>query len=236
MTRACFVTATDTEVGKTVVAATIVAGLRANGVAVAARKPVITAVPEPSVLDRSETTDLHELPDHELLAVVSGEDPEVVSSARFALPASPHLAAKLAGTPLDLESIVASLRATASTAEATVVEGLGGLLVPFADGWDVRRLARELGWPVIIVARCGLGTLNHTLLTLEAARTARLDVRAVVLTPWPAAADIIEQSNRETIAQLGKVEVATLHRLSPMTRTTLAAAAKTLPYERWLAG
>jgi dethiobiotin synthetase len=234
MTRACFVTGTDTEVGKTVVAATILAGLRADGVAIAARKPVITGAPEPALLDLSETADLSALADHQLLAAVSGESPELVSPVRFALPASPHLAAKLAGAPLDLESIVASLQRTAAATEATVAEGLGGLLVPFSDDWDVRRLARELGWPVIVVARCGLGTLNHTLLTLEAARSAGLDVRAVVLTPWPDAPDVIEQSNRETIERLGKVEVATLQQLSPLTRTTLAAAAQSLPYERWL--
>jgi dethiobiotin synthetase len=235
MSRACFVTGTDTAVGKTVVAATIVAGLRADGVSVAARKPVITDVPERSVHDHGETADLSALPDHELLGLVSGESPDVVSPVRFALPSSPHLAAEVAGTPIALEPLVASLRETAARSEATVVEGLGGLLVPFSDTWDVRRLARELGWPVIIVARCGLGTLNHTLLTLEAARSAGLDVRAVVFTPWPAEPDIIEQSNRETIKRLGGIEVATLHQLAPLTRASLAGAARTLPYERWMA-
>jgi dethiobiotin synthetase len=233
MTRACFVTGTDTEVGKTVVAATILAGLLADGVSVAARKPVVTGVSEPAVLDRSETAELSSLADHELLAAVSGESPEAVSAVRFALPASPHLAAKLAGASPDLESIVASLQLTATSTEVTVAEGIGGLLVPFSEHWDVRRLARELGWPVIVVARCGLGTLNHTLLTLEAARSAGLDVRAVVMTPWPAAPDVIELSNRETIERLGKVEVATLEHVSPLTRTTLASAAQSLPYERW---
>ncbi len=98
----------------------------------------------------------------------------------------------------------------------------------------MRRLASELGWPVVIAARPGLGTINHTLLTLEAARRAGLDVRAVVLTPWPAAPDEVERSNRATIERLGEVEVCGLPRLAVITRSALAAAGMGLPYERWL--
>ena len=76
-----------------------------------------------------------------------------------------------------------------------VVEGVGGLLVPLTPEWSVRDLALELGLPVVVAARPGLGTINHTRLTLEAARD--LDVRAVVLTPWPAEPSVIEASNRE---------------------------------------
>ena len=69
-----------------------------------------------------------------------------------------------------------------------VCEGVGGLLVPLTPTYLVRDLARELGYPVVVVAGPGLGTINHTLLTIEAARAAGLEVRAVVLTPWPAIA------------------------------------------------
>jgi dethiobiotin synthetase len=116
-----------------------------------------------------------------------------------------------------------------------IVEGIGGLLVPLAPGWDVRALARELGLGVVIAARPGLGTINHTLLTLEAARAAELDVRAVVLTPWPTEPGELERSNRATIEELGAVEVAGLPAASELTPAALARAADALPYERWLA-
>ena len=80
------------------------------------------------------------------------------------------------------------MRAVARRAGAgsiAVVEGVGGLLVPLGPEADVRDLARDLGLPLVVAARPGLGTINHTLLTLEAARAAGLTVAGVVLTPWP---------------------------------------------------
>ncbi len=79
-----------------------------------------------------------------------------------------------------------------------------------AGEYLVRDLAIDLGLPLVIAAVPGLGTINHTLLTLESARAAGLEVRAVVLTPWPARPSAIEESNRETIAALGAVDVLTL--------------------------
>ena len=86
----------------------------------------------------------------------------------------------------------------------------------------------------MIAARPGLGTINHTLLTLEAARAGGLDVRAVVLTPWPATPDLVARSNRATIERLGGVEVSTLAALAELTPASLAAAGDALPYARWL--
>jgi dethiobiotin synthetase len=230
--RGCFVTATDTGVGKTILAAAITSGLAGAGVAVKARKPIATGI---SPQGRAAGDRLGELDDHELLAIVSGERAEQVSYAQFEPAVSPHLAAQLSGTALDVQAIIEELRGAAASGEALVVEGVGGLLVPLAPGWDVRGLAAALGLPVLIAARPGLGTINHTLLTLEAARRSALDVRAVVLTPWPDEPDEVERSNRATITRLGQVEVATLPRLPFVTRASLAEAADGLDYERWLA-
>src|SRR6185295_2129961 len=101
-------------------------------------------------------------------------------------------------------------RAAAARADAIVCEGVGGLLVPLVGDYLVRDLTADLGLPIVVAASPGLGTINHTLLTLEAARGAGLAVEYVVLTPWPAAPTAIEKSNRETIAALGKVRVETL--------------------------
>ena len=93
---------------------------------------------------------------------------------------------------------------------------MGGLLVPLTDEFTVRDLAVALGLGVLIAAEPSLGTINHTLLTLEAARAVGLDVRAIVLTPWSPKPNEIERSNRETIARLGDIEVAELgHVQSP---------------------
>ncbi|HXR13542.1 MAG TPA: dethiobiotin synthase [Solirubrobacteraceae bacterium] len=222
MLRGCFVTGSDTGVGKTVVAAAIVASLRARGEPVSARKPVLTGLDEPDPL----------VPfDHELLALAGGGTPEEVAPLRYGPAVSPHLAAELAGAAIDVDALLADLRAAPAP---VVVEGIGGLLVPLAAGWDVRRLALELSLGVVVAARPGLGTINHTLLTLEAARSAGLDLRAVVLTPWPSEPGTLERSNRATIERLGDIEVATLAALPELSASALAAAGSRLGYESWL--
>jgi len=102
------------------------------------------------------------------------------------------------------------------------------LLVPITSGYLVRDYARELGLPVVVAARPGLGTINHTLLTLEAARAVALELRAVVLTPWPEAPSAMERSNRATIERLGGVAVRTLARIERPDADLLAAAGAAL--------
>ena len=198
-----FVTGTGTEVGKTVVAAVLARTLAAEGKRVAVFKPAVTGLEE-----EGET-------DHALLRRASGssQSDEEIAPYRYEPPASPHLAAALAGEEIDPERLRQSAREAATGADAIVCEGVGGLLVPLSPTYLVRDLAADLGYPLVIVASPGLGTINHTLLTLESARTAGLEVAAVVLNPWPETPSEIERSNRETIAALGELRVETLPRL-----------------------
>lgn len=201
--RGVFVTGTGTEVGKSVVAAVIAAGAAAEGLDVAVFKPAVSGLDEGGE------------PDHALLARASGsgQSADEIAPYRYGPPVSPHLAAELAGEEIDAKLLVAAAAAAAERAEAIVCEGVGGLMVPLKPGYLVRNLAVELGHPLVIAAHPGLGTINHTLLTIEAAWTAELEVRAVVLTPWPAAPGRLEESNRETIAGLTGVEVLTLEEI-----------------------
>jgi dethiobiotin synthetase len=223
--RGCFVTGTDTGVGKTVLAGAILAALRARGVRVRALKPVITGLDEPA--------DPLWPRDHELLAAAAQSTPELVTAIGYGPPVSPHLAAELAGRPIVREQLLEAARAAADACDVLIVEGVGGLLVPLANGYDVRAFARELGLPLVIAARPGLGTINHTLLTLEAARAAGLNVATVVLTPWPNEPGQLESSNRDTIARLGDVGVATLPPISRGTPELLARAGAGLPLDEW---
>jgi dethiobiotin synthetase len=226
--RGLFITGTDTGVGKTVLTATIAAALRERGIAVNAVKPVITGLDE---------TPAPEWPhDHELLARVVGRRPSEVAPLTFGPAVSPHLAAELCGRPVSGAAFEAAAREAATGAEVVVVEGVGGLLVPLSGSYDVRALAGALGMPLVIAARPGLGTLNHTLLTIESARHRGLKVAAVVLTPWPADPAAIEESNRDTLARLGKVEVATLARVERPEPELLRRAGRSLPIARWLNG
>jgi dethiobiotin synthetase len=195
-----FVTGTGTEVGKTVVAAVLARTLATKGRRVAVFKPAVTGLDEVG-----ET-------DHELLRRAAGspQSDAEVAPYRYGPPMSPHLAAAQAGEEIEAGRLLDGAHSAASAAEVLVCEGVGGLLVPLSSRYLVRDLAADLGLPLIVAAPPGLGTINHTLLTIEAARAADLRIGAVVLTPWPERPSEIEESNRETIAALGKVRVETL--------------------------
>ena len=198
-----FVTGTGTEVGKTVVAAALAHTLAGDGLEVAVFKPCVTGLEEAGESD------------HELLRRAAGSaqsDAEIVPY-RYDPPVSPHLGAALAGEEIDPARLREVAAAAAAGAQAIVCEGVGGLLVPLTEEYLVRDLAVDLGYPLAIAAAPGLGTINHSLLTIEAARAVGLEVAAVVLTPWPGEPSEIERSNRETIAARGDVEILTLPRL-----------------------
>jgi dethiobiotin synthetase len=214
-----FVTGTDTEVGKTVVACAIAAALADQGRRVSVFKPVVTGL-----ADQSGP------PDHERLraSARSSQRATDVAPYRFEPPVSPHLAADLSGMAVDPAVVRQAACAAGAAGEVLVAEGVGGLMVPLAGDYLVRDLAVDLALPVVIAARPGLGTINHTLLTVECARTAGLDVRAVVLTPWTPGT--MHDSNRETIAAATGVEVWALPPLD--TRLAALPAQPQLPVER----
>jgi dethiobiotin synthetase len=228
--RGVFVTGTDTGVGKSVLAAAICAALNGRGERVAAFKPVVTGLDEEP--ERSPLGDAWP-PDHELLASAAsaGQSPEDIAPHRFGPPASPHHAAELAGVRLEPADLADAARSAGEGADALVCEGIGGLMVPLTTGYLVRDLALDLGLPAVVAARPGLGTLNHTLLTLESARAAGLQVAGVVMTPWPDEPSGLEESNRETIERLGDVIVTVLPAVSP---DDLSRASRDLPVDLWL--
>jgi dethiobiotin synthetase len=214
--RGVFVTGTGTEVGKSVVAAAIANTLSTAGRKVTVFKPAVTGLDDPGEAD------------HALLrrAAGSSQSDAEIAPYRYRPPASPHLAAEMAGEMIEPERLRTAAAEAAAGGDVLVCEGVGGLLVPLAsrvrtpmsDKVDqpylVRDLALDLGLPLVIAASPGLGTINHTLLTIEAARSAGLEVVAVVLTPWPDQPSQIEESNRDTIASLGEVDVKTLPHLN----------------------
>lgn len=199
-----FVTGTDTGVGKTYLASRIAARLRDEGLDVLTCKPVLTGLDEPGPHDDE---------------VLGG----AVVSLRFGPPVSPHLAAELEGTPIDPAAVVADVLEAAADHDVIVVEGVGGLLVPLTPAYSVRDLAVDLGLALVVAARPTLGTINHTLLTLEAATAAELEVRAVVLTPWPEDPSTLERSNLDTIG-----------RAAPAFPLLAGSDGATLPVRSWI--
>jgi dethiobiotin synthetase len=235
-----FVTGTDTDVGKTVLSAALLAAMTGAGEPVAAHKPAVTGLDEQpgEGLSLAEHAAAPWPPDHALLGAAAGMAPEDVAPRRYGPAVSPQLAAELAGEPLDRRELLAAAAEVAASAvreeRTLIVEGAGGLLSPLAAELTVCDLAVALRLPLLIAARPGLGTVNHTLLTLQAARAAGLSVRAVVLTPWPERPSRLERYNREAITRFGFVEVETLALANGPQIAELARIGAALPWRRWL--
>lgn len=223
--RGVFVTGTGTEVGKTVVAASIVAALAAGGERVAAFKPAVSGLEEAG----EEWP-----PDHELLAAATGwQSAGSVSPHLFEPAVSPHLAAELAGETIDPFVLAEHARRLAAEADLLVCEGVGGLMVPLTGSFSVLDLAEVLGLPAIVVAPPGLGTISDVRLTVDRLRDTGLHVAAVVLNPWPEVPGRVDLSNRSTLSEVLDVEVATLGHIRP-SLPALATAGATLPLRHWL--
>jgi dethiobiotin synthetase len=199
-----FVTGTGTEVGKTVVAAAIARTAAAEGRRVAVFKPAVSGLDDYAASGAE--------PDQALLRRAAGSEQADAEIApyRYGPPLSPHLAAELAGETIEPSVLRQAAADAASRADLLVCEGVGGFLVPLSPDYLVRDLARDLGYPVAVAASPGLGTINHTLLTIEAVRAAGLDVAMVVMTPWPQAPSDLERSNRDTVERLGGAPVRSL--------------------------
>ncbi len=180
------VTGTDTGVGKTIVTAAIAAAASAAGLRVAVLKPAQTGV-------------------------CTGEESDVDTVVRLAAPArvrtlaeypdplAPLAAARVAGAAAArLADVLEAVRDTA--ADLVLIEGAGGLLVPIGEeGWTAADLAAALGAPAVVVARAGLGTLNHVALTLEALRHRDIAAR-VVIGAWPAEPELVHRTNLHDLA------------------------------------
>jgi dethiobiotin synthetase len=193
-----FVTATDTGVGKTVVTAALAHLLRERGLAVGICKPV-------------QSGNLAEDPegDAALLARLGGFDTLAagVCVYAFAAPLAPRVAAEREGRRVELDPILERVRRLEASHDAVLVEGAGGLLVPLAEGLTIADLAARLGYALVVVARPGLGTVNHTALTVTVARSLGLDVAGVILNGPGDPNDESEADNPRLIEELAKVTV-----------------------------
>jgi len=167
-----FITGTDTAVGKTVLTAGIACALRARGHSVGVAKPV-----QSGALAADPYGDAQLLKRWTRVA----ESPGEIAPFSFSAPLAPLAAAELEDRTVDREEAVAHVRAIAARYDAVLVEGAGGLLVPVGEDWTIGDLARDLELPVLVVARAGLGTVNHSALTVRVARELGLEPLGVIL-------------------------------------------------------
>jgi dethiobiotin synthetase len=166
-----FITGTDTGVGKTAFACWLVRAWQTLGRAAAALKPISTG-------DREDALLLREAAGSRLTL-------DEINPVHFREPAAPLLAARAENRSIDFTALNHEIKAKTARFSHLAVEGVGGWRVPLAPGYDVRDWARDLGFPVVVVARATLGTLNHTLLTVDSIREAGLACAGVIVNAGP---------------------------------------------------
>jgi dethiobiotin synthetase len=209
MPRGLFVTGTDTGVGKSVVSATLFHRYR-EGRVLRYWKPIQTGIESDN--DTAEVARLAACDTHEIFD----------RGVRLERPVSPHLAAQLAGQTINIDQLLETFGGE-DHGSRWIVEGAGGVLVPINDRETMADLMVRLGLPVVVVARTALGTINHTLLTLEALRRRAIEIAGVVAV-GPQDADACE-----TIAQYGRVVIlGKMPTLVPLTTAALATWAPQL--------
>lgn len=217
------VTGTDTGVGKTVTTAALACAARLAGIDVAVCKPVQTGTAGGDddlgeVGRLSGVTDLH-------------------GGWRYPEPLAPVAAATRAGLPLPTRAeLVDSLRAVDSPNRLTIVEGAGGLLVQLGgDGVTLRDIAAELSAPVLVVVSPGLGTLNHTALTLESLAGQHIPVAGLVIGSWPERPGIAEQDNRDALAHMADLRAVLPYGAAPLSPEGFQLLSTAAFDENWIA-
>jgi dethiobiotin synthetase len=193
MYKGIFITATDTGVGKTYVSSKIAEALIKSGINAGVFKPVSTG-------DRNDAKSL-------IKAAKIDETLETVTPIFFDNPMSPYGASRLENKQIDFKKIFSSLKYLLNKYEFTVVEGIGGLLVPLKKNFFVSDLIKKMNLPVIIVARYGLGTINHTLLAVEKLKRDEQKVLGIVLSGKKNKSDVSVKSNAVIIKEVTKLSV-----------------------------
>lgn len=197
--RLIFVTGTDTGVGKTIVTATLARHFSELGVSVGVMKPVETGVSDPRQPG----------PDAALLQWAAGcaEPVEQLAPYRFRAPLAPDQAARLEKITISLATIAERVSDLSTRYRLVLIEGAGGLMVPLAGGLLIADLVKQLGAELLVVTRPDLGTLNHTLLTVFAARSMDIPVCGMILNKMPAQPDQAQTNAPHALAALASADL-----------------------------
>lgn len=227
-----FVTGTDTGVGKTMAAAALALFLRGRGLKVGVCKPAETGVEDPDGLGA----------DASMLQWAAGsvDKPDSISPYRFRAPLAPWLAAKEEGVRIDPAVLAEAVDNISKEKDFVIVEGAGGLMVPVNGGYLMADLARDVGLPLLIVSPPRLGTINHTLLTVFAARSMGLPIAGFLINGMPTNPDKAEEGAPHALASLASADLLgvlpQVHGGERSRVEKLASEIERLPTLPWLLG
>ncbi len=201
-TKGLFVTGTSTDIGKTYVSCHLLREMVRQGKSVGAYKPVCSGAVRLQTGEKiwEDVEKLHR-------AIQSRVPENRISPQTFDLPLAPDRAAKSESRLVDESLLVDGWKWWLNRVDYLLVEGVGGLLSPVSENFLVADLALQIGYPLLIVADAGLGTINHTLLTIEAARNRGLKIAAVLLNHASPQKDESAAFNREDLSLRTKVPI-----------------------------
>ncbi len=205
MAKGFFVTGTDTGVGKTVIVAALVKSIRLLGYSVCVMKPIEAGCKKSKFKVQKEKL----IPsDGIFLRKIAGMDDSIdlVTPITFENPLAPMVASAIEGIPVDIDKIQRAYKELSKKYDVVITEGIGGLLVPIKKDYFVLDLARDFRLPLIVVSRPGLGTLNHTMLTVQYAIKEGLTVAGIIINYTRPLKDTIdEETNPEILKQISPV-------------------------------
>lgn len=216
------ITGTGTGVGKTIATAALASAAHGAGIGVTVCKPVQTGVPDDDLAEVARLSGINDL----------------ISGTRYPDPLAPAAAAERAGLPLpSAGQILAAVRGGDGAGRLTLVEGAGGLLVELAQaGVTLRDLAIDLGAAALVVCQAGLGTLNHTALTLEALDRKGVSCAGLVIGCWPDRPGVAEDYNRVALARLAPVRAVLPEGSGALARSDFAAMSARAFDPDWVVG
>jgi len=189
-----FITGTDTGVGKTFITLALARALMARGIDVGVMKPISCGP-----MDDNDAVYLKK--------ELKISDPlDLINPIRLRLPLAPYAASAILRKKIDLKKIFKAFKKLLITHEIVLVEGVGGVLVPIKKNYFAADLAKDLNIPAIIVARAGLGTINHTLLTVEALRSRKVDILGIIMNGFTGK-ELSEKTNSKIIENITRIPV-----------------------------
>lgn len=197
-----FITATDTGVGKTLVSGAIANILTQKGKKIGVFKPVATGCKKIKGKFISEDAEF-------LAACIDNKIPtDIITSVKYKIPASPLACEMAESKKVDFEKILATYKQICRSTDFVIVEGIGGVKVPITRNFDVLDFAKALKLPIVLVARAKLGTINHTLLSIDAIRQKGLSLAGIIINGYDKKTkDFAEKTNAAIIKKLGKVKI-----------------------------
>ncbi len=193
-----FITGTDTGVGKTTITTAIAAVLRKRGIDVGVMKPVATGVPTKIGFRSEDVMLLHN-------AAMTNDDEKIINPIFLPLPASPYDAAKILNTEIDVTTVFEAYKHLVMSHQTVLVEGIGGIMTPITRNFFVADMIKCMGLEAIVITRSTLGTINHTMMTIEICKKYQIPVKGLII-------NYVDEKN----GPVEKNAPSTLHELSDL--------------------